>query len=727
MTEDRPSTSASGRMRPDPRSLVWSLLVLAVALGVWWYGGQAYRDARLAMERRNASDHAKGFAGSLRISMAMRAALAESLADFVAEREVARSFTKDAFATFAAGEYAVGSGIRTIQVAPGGVISWTYPLEGSEAAVGLNLLNHANAEIRTDARRAMSTKVMTVSGPYELAQGGLGVVLRKAVVVSGKDWGIAAVVADAPRIIEEAGLTEGTEGIRFAVADAKGRVFAGEKSVLREAPAEATVVLPEGFWRVSVIPAGGWDAAVSADVRTFRIQTLAIVALLALTAYLLASRQRRLAELVTARTAALAASERRARALFERSPVSLWEEDFSQVKLHLEALKAQGVVDLRDHFDSDDETLAQAVGLIRVKDVNQATVGLYDVTSKRRLIEGLEGYSTPESREVFLAQLLAVAEGRTEFWGDSAMRTPAGNMKHVGIRWSVMPGHEIDYESVVVSVVDLTDRVRAQHELDTIRQNLEGIVEQRTAELVKVNRELKAAQQAKDAFLANMSHELRTPLNSVLGFTGIMLQGHAGPLNEEQRSQLGMVRRSGRQLLTLVNDMLDLARIEAGLVGIELAVVDAGEAVTAACEMIRPLAEGKELELTFTVPEPPIALVTDADRLGQILLNLLANAVKFTLQGTVHVSVNEAGSDVLFTVRDTGPGIPEGEREAIFRPFYQLPSQEAAKTPGSGLGLAIALDLAEVLGGTLTAGGGEEQGAVFTLRLPRGEASDGGA
>jgi signal transduction histidine kinase/sensor domain CHASE-containing protein len=712
-------TAQGGRARPDTRAIAWSLLVLALALCVWWVAGQAYRDSRLELERNDAVDYAEALAGELAVSMQMRAALTEGLASFVAEREQAGGLTREAFDTFAAGEYAVGSGIRTIQVAPGGVIRWTYPLKGSEAAIGLDLLNHTSEEIRTDARRAMSTHAMTVSGPYQLAQGGLGVVLRKAIVVGGEVWGLAAVVADVPKLLEEVGFQEGREGVRYAIVDGKGRLVAGDHAVLGESPTRAVAPLPEGSWVISVVPSEGWAGAVDDDMRAFQVQTLAIVALLTLTAYLLVSRQRRLTELVGERTAALAASERRTRALFERSPVSLWEEDFSQVRSRLEGLKAEGVTDLRAYFEQDPTRLGELVGCIDIKDINEATVALYDATSKAQILEGLAGYSTPESGEVFLAQMLAVAEGRTEFWGDSAMRTPAGNYKHVAVRWSVMPGHETDYASVVVSIVDLTDRVRAQLELDAIRQNLEGIVEQRTAELVAVNRDLRRAQTAKDVFLANMSHELRTPLNSVLGFTGIMLQGAAGPLTPEQQRQLEMVRRSGRQLLVLVNDILDLARIEAGQVGLEPTMVDAAAVATVSTETIRPMAADKALEVRLTTPEHPLMLVTDADRLGQILLNLLANAVKFTPSGSVDLAVTDDGAHVVFTVSDTGPGIPDSEREAIFRPFHQLPSEGAAKTPGSGLGLSIALDLAQILGGTLTASGGSGRGAVFTLRLPR--------
>jgi sensor domain CHASE-containing protein len=265
--------SRRGRGRPDLRAIAWSMVVLFVALGLWWFAAGAYRDSRLQLERDDASDHAEALASALRISMEMRAALTEGLAAFVADRELAGGLTREAFDTFAAGEYSVGSGIRTIQVAPGGVIRWTYPLKGSEAAIGLDLLDHPSEEIRTDARRAMNTKAMTVSGPYELAQGGLGVVLRKAIVVGGREWGLAAVVADVPRLLEEAGFQEGSEGARYAIVDGKGRLIAGDQAIIEDSPAQAWAHLPEGSWVVSVVPSEGWAGAVDGDAWVFQLQT----------------------------------------------------------------------------------------------------------------------------------------------------------------------------------------------------------------------------------------------------------------------------------------------------------------------------------------------------------------------------------------------------------------------------------------------------------------------
>jgi signal transduction histidine kinase len=716
--EDASARTRVGRMRVEPQAAAWTAAVFVVALAISWWAGEAYRAARLQSARQSLAEEATQYATALTVGMRSRASFVEGLAAFVASRDASGTLTRDAFDTFAAGEYALGASIRTIQVAPDAIIRWTYPLAGNEAAVGLDLTRHANVEVREDVARTLEATGPTLSGAFELAQGGLGIAVRQSVIAEGRVWGLAAVILDAPAVIAESGLPGAPAGTRYGLRDGRGRTFFGEDAVFAADPVTARATMPEGAWLLAAVPSRGWEAAIADEVAGARFLGLSIVALITLIAYLLASRQRRLARLVRERTSEIAASERRWKALFERSPVSLWEEDFSGVKSRLDEWRAGGVDDVRAHLASHPESLEDLIHTIKVRSVNAATLDLYDAPDQTRLLEGLSGYSTPESREVFLQQMEAVAQGRTEFWGDSAMVTPGGRFKYVAVRWTVMPGHEKDYGSVVVSITDLTQRVRTQQELDAVRQNLEALVEMRTAELRQVNNELKEAQQAKDAFLANMSHELRTPLNSVLGFAGILLQEGAGPLNEEQRKQLEMVRRSGRQLLALVNDVLDLARVESGHIEMVEEEFDAGAFAVASVEEVRPLALEKAIALMANVPPEPLPMTTDKERLHRIVLNLLSNAVKFTESGEVELTVRGSERTVSFVVRDTGPGIPTVERERIFEPFHQLPSESAAKSPGSGLGLAIARELAALLGGTLTVGG-DDGGAVFTLELPR--------
>jgi hypothetical protein len=216
-----------------------------------------------------------------------------------------------------------------------------------------------------------------------------------------------------------------------------------------------------------------------------------------------------------------------------------------------------------------------------------------------------------------------------------------------------------------------------------------------------------------------MSHELRTPLNSIIGFTGVVLQGHAGPLTDEQRRQLGMVRDSGQHLLALINQVLELSRLEHTGPSVLTAILDIGAAARRAAETLRPLAEGKGLGLTVNVSSDLPQISTDRLRLDQILYNLVGNAIKFTECGSVSISVDaSANGNVRFTVADTGLGIPPEEQSNIFEDFYQMVPADGGKAGGTGLGLSISRRLAESLGGSIELESEMGCGSAFTLVLP---------
>jgi signal transduction histidine kinase len=222
-----------------------------------------------------------------------------------------------------------------------------------------------------------------------------------------------------------------------------------------------------------------------------------------------------------------------------------------------------------------------------------------------------------------------------------------------------------------------------------------------------------------------MSHELRTPLNSIIGFTGILLRELAGPLNAEQAKQLGMVQGSARHLLELINDVLDLSKIEAGQLEVRHEPLDLLELVGRVTDSVKPLAEKKGLTLRLHAPATLTPLVSDRRRVEQILLNLLNNAIKFTDRGDVTLTVEpvlNAGSQqpelLRLCVADTGIGMAESELAQLFLPFRQLDSGLERRHEGTGLGLAICRRLTQLLGGTIGVKSSPGQGSVFTLSLP---------
>lgn len=236
--------------------------------------------------------------------------------------------------------------------------------------------------------------------------------------------------------------------------------------------------------------------------------------------------------------------------------------------------------------------------------------------------------------------------------------------------------------------------------------------------LAEANDKLAAADRIKSAFLATMSHELRTPLNSIIGFTGILLQGLAGPLNGEQNKQLGMVQTSARHLLALINDVLDISKIEAGQLEVRREPFDLRRSIEKVLEAVRPLAEGKGLALRHQITWEADLVVSDQRRVEQVLTNLLGNAIKFTEQGEVCVTCAEQNGWAVISVSDTGMGIKPEHLDAIFLPFLQIDCGVTRKHEGTGLGLSICKRLVELLGGTICVESRFGVGSAFTFTLP---------
>jgi PAS domain S-box-containing protein len=310
-------------------------------------------------------------------------------------------------------------------------------------------------------------------------------------------------------------------------------------------------------------------------------------------------------------------------------------------------------------------------------------------------------------------------EFEVEDFGEIAFKD--GRVFERGSRPVVISGELIGR---VWSFRDVTGRKLTEAELDRYRHDLERLVDERTADLLETNEELRRANAAKSAFLASMSHELRTPLNSIIGFSGIMSQGLAGPLTDEQKVQVGMVNRSGLFLLSLVDKVLDLATIEAGVVEIVAEPVDAAALLSDVVDAVSPAAREKGLELSFEAEAGGGSLTSDPGKVRQILFNLVGNAVKFTESGGVAVALRRLpAGEFAFEVTDTGHGIAADDLSRVFEAFTQLRVHGVAKSKGTGLGLRISREFAHLLGGEITVASEVGVGSTFTLVLPEVPAS----
>ena len=272
---------------------------------------------------------------------------------------------------------------------------------------------------------------------------------------------------------------------------------------------------------------------------------------------------------------------------------------------------------------------------------------------------------------------------------------------------------------------DITQRKALEQRLREYTDNLEQMVAEKTAELRELNTELVRANQLKSQFLANMSHELRTPLNAIIGFAEAIRDGVAGEPSGEQREFAEDIAQAGRQLLELINNILDLSRFEAGAMELNLAPCDVGDLVDEVLRILRGLARRKDIELKADVDPRPLELTADPIKLKQVLYNLLANSIKFTDPGgRIEVQARQDRQFVRIGVSDTGIGIAPEDLVTVFEEFRQVDPSLRREHEGSGLGLALVKRLVELHGGEISVESQPGKGTTFTVTLLRDLAAE---
>lgn len=351
----------------------------------------------------------------------------------------------------------------------------------------------------------------------------------------------------------------------------------------------------------------------------------------------------------------------------------------------------------------DATVIVDEAGIIRL--VNAQTERLFGYDREEMIGKSIELLIPVRYRNRHLAE-------RAAYCADPHIRPMGVGLELFGLR---KDGCEFSVEISLSPV--------AAREGTFISSTIRDVTERKAFEqrLQELNAQLEAANRAKDQFLASMSHELRTPLNAIIGFTGTLLMELPGPLTEEQERQLHIVQWSGRHLLSLINDILDLAKVQAGKRELTFERVPIRDVVRDVVASLAEFAKEKNLEFSNAVAENVEYVTTDRRSLRQILLNLTDNAIKYTEKGSVRIEVCKTYEDrgkVVISVIDTGIGIQGKDVERLFEAFEQLDKTSTRRVAGTGLGLHLSRRLAKLLGGELSVTSKHGGGSTFVLTLP---------
>lgn len=657
------------------------------------------------------------------------------------------------FAAMAEALIGGGGVIRHLALAPGNVVRYVFPVEGNQPAVGFAY------ETRPDQwasiERMMKERAIVIAGPVLLVQGGRAVIARTPIYThdlraSHRYWGLISTVVDFPALLERAHVSQAESqlALSFRGVDGMGEhgsVFQGDPGLFSRTSVIVDVSLPTGSWQIAAAPRNGWTPFRAFESRFFLVNEAVVLVLVLLLFNLLRVGESRATEVQKRRgtEAALRRTNRALRlfSLVKGAVVRAKDEQSLLSEVCRISVESAGyrMAWIGRAENDDGKTVRPLVfagpGDPFLKNVavswgdrpeGQGTAGRAIRSRKPAVERDLLRNPTfrPWHRALvgldFAAAIAVPLVVRGDVFGVLliyAAEVDAFDDTEIGLLEDL--GSTISYgmENILLS----RERDVAFSSLELAHAELEKRVLDRTRELSVAKDAAESADRLKSTFLATMSHELRTPLNSIIGFTGILLQGLAGPLNAEQNKQLRMVQTSARHLLALITDVLDISKIEAGQLVLSVGSFDIRASIATCLQTLRPQAENKGLVLRSEITDGTETVRGDKRRVEQILINLTSNAIKFTDRGEVVVQVVVGEGHITVSVKDTGIGIAEKDLPTLFQPFHQLEVGLARKHEGTGLGLSICRRLVEMMGGTIHVESTLGVGSTFAFTLAQAQ------
>ena len=660
-------------------SLLKASCVLIVAMILWlgiisWYEQRLIKDTR-----QQITSSLIPYGNSLTTALNERLALLSGLEAFVQTTMADNEGLRTDFTTFASGLQSGTKGIRAIQLFPPQGPVLVYPVRSNEATQSRtlqNLINDERPEVRTDVKKAMATRRISLSGPYQLRQGGLGLVARLAVYQRETFWGMAVIVFDVPPILQLAGMIPPPGDLDLGLRDEKKRVFAGAPGVFHADPVTYEVTLPGRTWELAAIAPQSWRHAYLPGLRFFQIAGLLIVILLTLLAYALSNQQDRLRYLVTLRTRALRESEERFRAIFEQAPfgVALMDSQTGHFRL------------VNQHF-------ADIVGRSREEMTSLDRTAITAPDDLQALQKKIALFSHDEERGFSMEKKLIRPDG-SHVWVDMTIA-------RITVSDTAKARH-------LTMIQDISERKRTEAEQEHLRAQLA-----QAQKMESVGR-----------LAGGVAHDFNNMLGIILGHADLKLSTMEP--NHPLFSTLHSIRDAAQRSANLVRQLLAFARKQT----IMPKILDINITVESMLNMLRRLIS-EDTELVWLPGAALWKVRMDPIQIDQILANLIVNARdaidgmgKITIE-TSNASLDEplcakntgavCGDYVLLSVRDNGSGMDKQTQENLFEPFFT--TKETGK--GTGLGMATVYGIVTQNKGCITVHSEPGKGTTINIYLPR--------